>query len=203
MAGCHQKHHPRFPQHFRQPFHWHIQRNAKRRDGISRTRLRRQRAIAMLGHRHAAPRHHHGGGGGNIQRTRRIATGADDIHRPRRRFNRDHARPHGAHRAGHFSHRFAAHAHRHQHAGDLRGRCLPGHDDAEGFLGFGLRQAGAISQPCQDGFQRHGIRPGWQRPGWRRPVSGNCATNHAHGRKRCFPGGIARPRPAIPDARGP
>ena len=203
MARRHQKHHAGIAQHFRQFFHRHIKRNAKRRDGIRRPGARRQGAIPVLCHRHTAARHHHGCGGRDIQRARRIAPGADDIHRARWRFNRDHPRAHGAHRASHLSHGFTAHAHRHQHASDLRWCRFACHDDAEGFFGLGFRQARTIGEPRQDGFQRHGIRPGWQRLGWRRQASGNCATNHAHGRKRCFPGGIARPRPAIPDARGP
>ena len=98
---------------------------------IRRARFRTGRAVAMLGHRHASPRHHEGGRRRDIERVHPVAAGADDVHRPFGRAHRDAFRAHRGGGGGIFRNAFAARPHRHQQPRDLRRACPTLEQDLE------------------------------------------------------------------------
>ena len=81
---------------------------------VVRARLRRLRAVAVLGDRHARARDHERGDRRDVDRPRAVAAGAAGVdHRlGRRTATARHARPHRARRADHLVDRLALHAQR-------------------------------------------------------------------------------------------
>jgi len=110
-------------------------------------------AVAVLGHRHARARHDEGRGGGDVERALAVAAGADDVHRPLRRTDRDAARTHRGGGGGVFVHRFPPRAERHEEPADLarRGRALE--EDAERLLRLRGGQR-AVRCGGDDGLER-------------------------------------------------
>ena len=109
--------------------------HAERREHVRRAGFRRERAVAVLGDRHARAGDDEGGAGRDVVGAGRVAAGADDVDRARRGL-----RPASSGRASSAtapaisSIDLAADAERHQEAADLARRRLARHEDAEGRL---------------------------------------------------------------------
>ena len=98
--------------------------------------LRRQRAVAVLGDRHAGAGDDEGGGGGDVVAAGGVAAGADNVDGVGRRLHRGHLGAHGGDRAGDLVDGLAAQAQAGEEGADLHRRRLARHDDVEGFLGL-------------------------------------------------------------------
>ena len=96
--------------------------DAERTENVGGAGTRRQRAVAMLGDRHAGAGDNEGGAGGDIKRARGVAAGADHIDGVRRRCDAQHLGTHDGNGAGNLVNGFAAHAHTHQQRAHLRRR---------------------------------------------------------------------------------
>ena len=110
---------------------------------VGGARARRQRAVAVLGDRHAGARDDEGGAGRDVDRAGAVAAGADDVDGVGGRVDPQHLGAHRRDRAGDLVDGLAAHAQRHQQAAHLRGRGLAGHHAVEGGCRLLTRQRGA------------------------------------------------------------
>ena len=90
--------------------------DAERAQHVGGARSRRQRAVAVLGDRHAGAGDDEGRAGRDVEGARGIAAGADHVDGVGRRVDRAASWPACGDRAGDFVHRLAAHAQRHQQA---------------------------------------------------------------------------------------
>ncbi len=131
--------------------------------------LRRQRAIAVLGDRHAGAGDDERGAGRDVERAGGVAAGADHVDRVGRRFHAQHLGAHGGDRAGDLVDGFAAHAQRHQQRAHLRGRRFARHHAVEGAGCFRAREARAGRDLGDERFEivGHGREPSTGRVGGR------------------------------------
>ena len=120
---------------------------------VGRARRRGQRAVAMLGDRHAGGGDDEGRGGRNVDAVRIVAAGTDDVDGAGRRHDAQHLVAHGGDGAGNLVDRLAAHAQRHQEAADLPRRRVARHDDVEGVARFLEGKRGARRHLGDMGFQ--------------------------------------------------
>ncbi len=193
----------------RQAFQPDINIDAEGGQHVGTAGARRQRAVAVLGHRHAAACQHEGDGGGDVEAAGRVAAGAADVDRALRGVDAVHAGAHRTNRTGEFGDGLAADPHRHHQAGDLRRGGFAGHDGGEGGFGLGLVQRLAGGDAGEDGFEiaaHKGSGPVRRRgPGCccRGRVPGSSAAARGRGRWRCSRGGTARRRSAGCGAAGP
>ena len=105
--------------------------DAERHQHVGRAGARGERAVAMLGDRHAGARDDQAPRRWRCCRCRSIAAGADHIDGVRGRFHPQHLRAHRGHRAGDLVDGLAAHAQRHQQPAHLRWRRLARHHQVE------------------------------------------------------------------------
>ena len=114
--------------------------DAERGEHVGGAGARGERAVAVLGDRHAGARHDEGRAGRDVVGARRIAAGADHVDRVGRRRDAQHLLAHRGHRAGDLVDGLAAHAQRHQEAAHLRRRRLARHHAVEAARGLLARQ---------------------------------------------------------------
>ena len=155
-----------------------IDLDAERAEHVGRAGLRRQRAVAVLGDRHAGARDDEGRAGRDVEGAGGIAAGADHVDRVRRRRHAQHLGAHGGDRAGDLVDGLAAHAQRHQQAAHLRGRRFARHHAVEGGGRLLARQRGAGRDL---GDERLEIVGSWRAPQCRRV------------RRRAAPAGLGVP----------
>ena len=117
--------------------------DAQRRQYVGGAGLRRQRAIAVLGDRHARAGDNKRRAGRNVERAGGVAAGADHVDGVRRRVDPQHLGAHRGDRAGDFIDRLAAHAQRHQKRAHLRRRRFARHHLLESGSGFLAAERGA------------------------------------------------------------
>ena len=115
--------------------------DAERRQHVGRARFRREIAVAVLGHRHAAAGDDERRRGRDVEGAGAVAAGADGVDGARRRLDRQRLGAHGARGAGDLLDRLAAHAQRHQERAHLRRRRVARHHRVEGGGGLGLARA--------------------------------------------------------------
>ena len=115
-------------------------------------RFRRQVAVAVFGHWHACASHHKGGRGRDVQRPLAVAPGADDVHRPFGRVDRDTFGPHHRSGGGDFLHGFAPRAQGHQEPADLAGRGVTFEQNRERLFGLSAGQR-PVGRRMDQGFK--------------------------------------------------
>ena len=120
-----------------------IDLDAERLQHVGGARFRRQRAIAVLGDRHAGAGDDEGRAGRDVEGAGGVAAGADHVDCVSRRLHAQHLGAHGGDRAGDLVDGFPAHAQAHQQPAHLRGRRLARHHAVEGACRFRAREAGA------------------------------------------------------------
>ena len=101
-----------------------VDADAERIEDVGRARLRRDRAVAVLGDRHAEGCDHERRGRRDVERPGAVAAGAHDVDRPDGRLHADHALAHRRGEASELVHGLAAHPEAHQQRREL-GRASP------------------------------------------------------------------------------
>ena len=121
-----------------------IDAHAERGEHVGGAGARREGAVAVLRHRHAAARDDQGRAGRDVVGAGGVAAGADHVDRVRRRLDAQHLRAHRGDGAGDLVDRLAAHAQRHQEAAHLRRGGFARHHEVErgGGLLAGQYRAG-------------------------------------------------------------
>ena len=128
---------------------------------VGGARFRRQRAVAVLGDRHAGARDDESGASRDIERAGGVAAGADHVDGVRRRLHAEHLGAHGGDRAGDLVDGFPAHAQAHQQRAHLRGRRFARHHAVEGAGRFRAGEARAGRDLGDERFEivGHGLEP--------------------------------------------
>ena len=116
--------------------------DAERGQHVGGAALRGERAVAVLGDRHAAGGHDQRGAGGDVERAGAVAAGADDVDRALRGADAMHFARITRTAAAYLVHGLAAHAQRHQQAADLRRGRVARHEHGERRLGLSSASAG-------------------------------------------------------------
>ena len=130
--------------------------DAKRRQHVGRAGARRQRAVAVLGDRHAGAGDDKRGAGRNVERAGGVAAGADHVDGVGRRLDAQHLRAHRGDGAGDLVDGLAAHAQRHQERAHLRRRRFARHHLFERGGGFLAAERGAGRDLADERPELHG-----------------------------------------------
>ncbi len=144
MARRHQKAEADLPQALPHDREVRVDIDAERGQHIRRSRFRGERAIAVLGDRHAATGDHQRAGGRDIKAAGRIPAGAAGVDRTGRRVDRYGFGSHDPGRPGDLVDRLATHPERHQKGAHLRRRRVAAHDDVERRLRLALAQGAPL-----------------------------------------------------------
>ena len=164
VARRHQEADVVLPQAFLDQRHIGVDVDAKRAQHVGRAGLRRQRPVAVLGHRHARRRRHQGGAGGDIEGARSIAAGAASVDGAIGCVDFDRLGPHHPGGADDLVDGLATDPESHEESAHLRRRRLARHDDLERLFGLDLAHASAVGDESQQflelvGFSAHAASP--------------------------------------------
>ena len=188
-----------------------IDLDAERDEHVGGARARRQRAVAVLCHRHPGAGDDEGGAGGDVERARGVAAGADHVDGVGGRHDAQHLAAHRRDRPGDLLDGLAAHPQSHQQAADLRWRHLAGHHALERLeRRFAAQRRPGRHLPDQRLDLDHGVLSASGAAGggrWRhsnpRRGRGSSSGSDDRARTRCFRGGTARRARAGSDAGAP
>ena len=129
---------------------------------IRRAAPRRDRSIAVFGHRNPTGRRHQRGRGGDVDRLGAVAAGAAGVDGVGRRRHPNGAGAHGASRSRHLGPRLALGAQRHEQPGDLGGLEFTIHNGADERFHLIGCEIGTAQELLEDSFDSkgHSCRPG-------------------------------------------